>query len=264
MNAPQFPYRQAIALALLAALTIACTMAGQWQLRRGAEREALEAAMQAGRAAAPITLDASTQDGPDWHPARVHGTWLQNFTVLLDNRNLKGQPGLWVATPLRLRDDPDRAVLVLRGWTPRPLPSEPLPDLAPPRGTVEVSGTLLHRVPRLFDLGSLTGREEPPPSFPAAGGEPPRVQNLALSDLARASGLTLLPVILEQTPVKDSALVQEWPGPSLDAGQNYGYALQWFSFAAIALIAALVLVWRTWIRPRPPRPHPAHEDHTAP
>src|SRR5690606_4296645 len=122
MNAPKFPFRQVTALVLLMALTVVCAMAGQWQLRRGAEREALSAAMQAGSQAPPITLDATTQDGPDWHAARVRGHWLGNFTVLLDNRNLKGQPGLWVATPLRLQDDPRLAILILRGWIPRPLP----------------------------------------------------------------------------------------------------------------------------------------------
>lgn len=262
MNAPKFPFRQVTALVLLMALTVVCAMAGQWQLRRGAEREALSAAMQAGSQAPPITLDATTQDGPDWHAARVRGHWLGNFTVLLDNRNLKGQPGLWVATPLRLQDDPRLAILILRGWIPRPLPTEALPDLTPPAGLVEVHGTLLHRVPRLFDLGALTGREADPPRF-AMDGAPPRVQNLALSDLAQASGLTLLPVILEQAPVENSNLRQEWPGPSLDASQNYGYALQWFSFAAIALSAALILAWRTWIRPRRRDPDSVHKDHSA-
>ncbi len=264
MSSPKrFPLRRATALALLAAVAIACLMAGQWQLRRGAEREALAAEMRAGRDAAPITLDAGTRDGPDWHPASVRGVWLQEFTVLLDNRNLKGRPGLWVATPLRLEDDPRQAVLVLRGWMPRPLPTDPPADLRPPEGVAEVRGTLLHRVPRLFDLGSLTGRAEAPPAFPGPGGEPPRVQNLALSDLARATGLELLPVVLEQAPVDGSALRQEWPGPSLDAGQNYGYALQWFGFAAIALVAAIALAWRTWVRPRRPGPDSEHEDHDA-
>jgi len=28
--------------------------------------------------------------------------------------------------------------------------------------------------------------------------------------------------------------VRQWAGPSLDANKNVGYAIQWFSFAAIA------------------------------
>jgi len=245
-----------LALVLLALLGAACIGAGQWQLRRAHERETLLAAIEAGRRAPAQALDARHRDGPDWHPASVRGHWLNPFTVLLDNRNLKGRPGLWVATPLELRDSPGTAVLVLRGWVARPLPPAALPDLDAAAGPVEIQGTLLHRVPRLFDLGSLTGRPAAalPEPFPAADGRPPRVQNLPLDALAAATGLDLLPVVLQQAPTHDADLVQEWPGPSTNAGQNYNYALQWFSFAAIALIAAGITAWRTLRRPSP-SPH---------
>ncbi|MHA3904411.1 SURF1 family protein [Castellaniella sp. WN] len=245
-----------LALVLLVLLGTACIGAGQWQLRRAHEREALLAAIEAGQRAPTRMLDARHRDGPDWHPASVRGHWLNPFTVLLDNRNLKGRPGLWVATPLELRDSPGTAVLVLRGWTARPLPPASLPDLEAPPGTVLVQGTLLHRVPRLFDLGSLTGRADTnlPRPFPAADGIPPRVQNLPLDALAAATGLDLLPVVLRQAPTQDAGLIQDWPGPSTSAGQNYNYALQWFSFAAIALIAAGIMAWRA-LRRSSPSPH---------
>lgn len=244
------------ALILLTLLAAACIGAGQWQLRRAHERETLLAAIEAGRQAPALTLDAQHRDGPTWHPAKVHGHWLNPFTVLLDNRNLKGQPGLWVATPLELQDSPGTAVLVLRGWVARPLPPTTLPNLEAATGPVLVQGTLLHRVPRLFDLGSLTGQPDPALSaaFPHTDGQPPRVQNLPLDALAAATGLDLLPVLLQQAPTQDAGLIQEWPGPSTNASQNYNYALQWFSFATIALIAAGVLTWRTLRRP-PPSPH---------
>ncbi|HET8702452.1 SURF1 family protein [Castellaniella sp.] len=241
-----------LAMVLLVLLGAVCIGAGQWQLRRAHEREALLAAIEAGRRAPAQTLDAQHRDGPDWHPASARGHWLNPFTVLLDNRNLKGLPGLWVATPLELQDSPGTAVLVLRGWVARPLPPAALPDLSAAPGTVLVRGTLLHRVPRLFDLGSLTGRaggEVLPRPFPAADGVPPRVQNLPLDALAAATGLDLLPVVLQQAPTQDANLIQDWPGPSTNAGQNYNYALQWFSFAAIALIAAGFTAWRTLRRP---------------
>lgn len=252
MAVPQRPLRQLFTLIVLGALVIICASAGSWQLRRAAERTALTQDIEAGRQAPPIELNAQVTDGPDWHTAQVTGTWLDRFTVHLDNRNLKGQPGLWVATPLQLRDDPTRAVLVLRGWVARPIGSTTLPDLSPPEGSVTVQGTLLHHVPRIFDLGSITGSQAGalPAQLPAPDGKPPRVQNLPLAALAQASGLSLLPIILEQAPIPNSPLIQEWQGPSLNADQNYGYALQWFSFAAIALIAALVTIWRTWLSPR--------------
>ena len=246
---PQQPASRAkavLALVLLVLLGALCIGAGQWQLRRAHEREALLAAIEAGRQAPPQVLDAQHRDGPDWHPASARGHWLNPLTVLLDNRNLNGQPGLWVATPLALADHPGTAVLVLRGWVARPLPPATLPDLRAAPGPVQVQGTVLHRVPRLFDLGSLTGRPETalPQPFPAADGQPPRVQNLPLQALADATGLDLLPVVLQQAPAQDAGLTQDWPGPSTNASQNYNYALQWFSFAAIALIAAAFTAWR--------------------
>ncbi|GAA0779529.1 SURF1 family protein [Castellaniella ginsengisoli] len=242
-----------LALVLLVLLGAVCIGAGQWQLRRAHERETLQAAIEAGRRAPALTLDAQHRDGPDWHPANARGHWLNPFTVLLDNRNLKGQPGLWVATPLELQDSPGTAVLVLRGWIARPMPPAGLPDLDAEAGLVQVEGTLLHRVPRLFDLGSLTGPADTalPRPFPTGDGQPPRVQNLPLEALETATGLSLLPVVLQQAPTRDSGLIQDWPGPSTDAGQNYNYALQWFSFAAIALIAACITAWRILRRPSP-------------
>ncbi|WP_322998755.1 SURF1 family protein [Castellaniella sp.] len=246
---------------LLILLAAACIAAGRWQLSRAHDREALRAARLAGQQAPALRLTADAPDGPDWHRATVQGHWLNPLTVLLDNRNLKGQPGLWVATPLALLNAPGTAVLVLRGWVARPLPPASLPDLTAADGPVEVHGTLLHRVPRLFDLGSLTGQPNTalPQPFPAPDGTLPRVQNLALDTLAAASGLTLLPVVLEQAPAKDAGLIQEWPGPSENASQNYNYAGQWFSFSAIALIAAAVLLWRSRRRSAaPPKPDSTH------
>ncbi|MFT0545607.1 SURF1 family protein [Allopusillimonas ginsengisoli] len=42
----------------------------------------------------------------------------------------------------------------------------------------------------------------------------------------------------------NSSLVYDWPTPSLDSDKNRGYALQWFGFATIAVIAWLVVAAR--------------------
>src|SRR5690606_17178199 len=166
--------------------------------------------------------------------------------------------------------DCDRAVAVLRGWLPRTIgdgresagrpasvdlrsanggreadevsagaspassrsvgydavPSVPIP---PESETVE--GRLLSYVPRLFELGSLTGRQPESLTF---DGQTPVVQNLNLDVYAAATGLELLPAVLQQTG-GDNELIRDWAGPAVDVEKNLGYALQWFSFAAIAL-----------------------------
>jgi cytochrome oxidase assembly protein ShyY1 len=243
-----------ITLALLGVLAIACAMMGNWQLRRAAERDAIMQTIEAGRKAAPLALDAATPDKElvQWRRAATQGVWLHDFTVLLDNRNFKGKPGFWVATPLLIDPSTRTAILVLRGWLPRPiLPGESLPPLPRLEGMQTVEGQIVSHVPRMFELWSLSGKASATlPPLPLPGETLPQVQNLALEDLAGATGLKLLPAVLEQTlgagqsPASVEPFVQEWPEPSTDSDQNRGYALQWFGFACIAAIAGLVTGWR--------------------
>jgi cytochrome oxidase assembly protein ShyY1 len=62
---------------------------------------------------------------------------------------------------------------------------------------------------------------------------------------AQRTGLKFLPTVLMQTGGDASdGLKRVWPEPSVDADKNVGYAMQWFGFAGIVLIAFLVVVWR--------------------
>lgn len=251
MAGPYLSTRLLVALALLAIVAATCVSLGNWQLDRAAERDAIATAIEQGRQSGGLLIDAHTapEQLHDWRPAQASGTWLPRYTVLLDNRNYNGRPGLWVATPLQLDDGSGMALLVLRGWLPRPVAQgEGLPDLTPATGVQQVSGQILSHVPRLFELWSREGADPNvlPQPFPSAGASPPRVQNLDLADYASATGLKLLPVVLEQTSAEDVGpdLVRDWPLPPTDSDTNRGYALQWFSFAAIAITAWIVIVWR--------------------
>lgn len=112
-----------------------------------------------------------------------------------------------------------RAVLVLRGWLPRVLGGDAWPAAPPPsEGRQLIQGELAERVPRLFDLGGGQYSRFPA-SWPAAGSAP-LVQNLALDDYAQATGLSLVPVVLQQLRPSDDGLVRQWPQPSIDYNQN--------------------------------------------
>lgn len=230
-----------VAVAILASL-------GAWQLRRADERRAILAAIQAGRAQPPLALTPASAPGElsAWRPAQARGQWLNQYSVLLDNRNQDGRPGYWLATPLLLDPASRGAVLVLRGWLPRAQPGQPAPTPpAAPAGQQSVTGELSPRVPRLFELWSFGGSAQGqlPATLPLPGGAMPQVQNLELPTYAHATGLALLPAVLMQTQ-GDDTLVRNWPQPSVDYNQNQGYALQWLSFAAIAAAAWLAVAWR--------------------
>lgn len=242
--------RRVIAALILLALVVAATVSlGRWQLQRADERRAVAAAIEAGRVQPPLALSAgmAAEQLQPWRPARASGAWRHDLTVLLDNRNQDGRPGFWVATPLMLDAERGDAVLVLRGWLARPLGDTRMPDLPAPSGHLTVDGELATHVPRLFELNSDAGRL--PAGWPQGGNAtPPRVQNLALPDLAAATGLHLVPAVLMQTGGNDDGLLREWPQPSIDADKNMGYALQWFGFATIAGIAWLVVAAGAWRR----------------
>lgn len=296
---PGTSFRSLLALVLLIAVAAGCFSLGMWQLGRAAERDALHDTIERGRSQAPLQLSAATRPAEflPWRAATAQGRWLDHHTVLLENRNLGGRPGYWVATPLQLEAANNApAVLVLRGWLPRDMQAGgALPAIPLEPGPVRIEGELHTHVPRIFELWQWAGgvSSQLPDTLPAADGTPPVVQNLVLADYAQASGLKLLPTVLAQTGATvamsetdaetftDSAqqpsngarqkadvptataarpsLQREWPGPSLDSDQNRGYALQWFSFCAIAAIAALFIT-RGLLR-RHPSQHAARKHH---
>ena len=249
--------RTALALALLMLVGGTCVSLGFWQLDRATERRAIAANIEQGRKATAIELNNATQEAhnfKNWTPATVQGRWRGDLSLLLDNRNLNGRPGLWLATPLVIADG--RAVLVLRGWFARPL-GENIAPIVPTSGSdQQLSGELAEHVPRLFELWSSAKPANETlafagPASSAARSEAidtnllPRRQNLAVAELSKVSGLNFFPVVLLQTSPANDGLIRTWPQPSVDADKNTGYAMQWFGFAAICLIALVVVVWRT-------------------
>ncbi|NLC36954.1 MAG: SURF1 family protein, partial [Alcaligenaceae bacterium] len=234
LPSPHRPLRNMLALVLLSMATGCCFALGLWQLERAAERDALHQAIEHGRQQAPLTLSAfsAAADFLPWRPATAQGRWSPEHTVLLQNRNLHGQPGYWVATPLLLTPpappanrhdavsagsaEPDAighgdgapdflgrgpavseaAVLVLRGWLPRDMQAGgAAPDIPAEHGIMRVSGELHSHVPRIFELWEWAGGESShlPDALPQTGSNIPQVQNLDLAAYARATGLNLLP-----------------------------------------------------------------------
>lgn len=239
---------------ILLLLTAGITMAlGNWQLNRAAEKRAIAERVAAARGQQPLALSAAVapDDLTEWREAWARGAWQPGFSVLLDNRNHDGRPGYWVAAPLCFASpdapqapagvaaDCDRAILVLRGWLPRGRPGDPPPGIPPPQGR-EAQGILLNHVPRLFELGAMGGNDSP--SVFTWDGGAPVMQNLDLDAYRAATGLPLLPVVLQQTGDAGDGLLRQWARPPVDVDKHRGYALQWFSFAAIALIALGVIL----------------------
>lgn len=225
----------------LGALVMAATTArlGFWQLDRGAQKAAMQAAIDARAKQPPLAGGAALEgDASQLHHRRVvlAGRWSVAHSVFLDNRQMDGRPGFFVVTPLVLADG--RAVLVQRGWVARDLNDRTrLPALATPVDDVRIAGRIAPPPARLYDF---------------AGGETGRIrQNLDLDAFARETGLRFVPQmsVLQTDPpsAADAPLRRDWPAPGSGVAKHHGYAFQWFGLSA--LIAALY-VWFQFIQPR--------------
>ena len=124
--APRGPrWREAAVLvATLVGVAVTARL-GLWQLDRAGQKAALQAALDA-RAGEPellpSALASSAEEAARQHYRRVRlrGEWVPGRTVFLENRQMKGQPGFFVVTPLRLPGDAG-AVLVQRANSLRSL-----------------------------------------------------------------------------------------------------------------------------------------------
>ncbi len=223
-----------VTLAALLALGVTAVL-GRWQLGRAAEKEALQAAIEA-RGDLPL-LDAVSLAAVTDPQALLHrrieavGHWVGERTVFLDNRQMNGRPGFFVLTPLRLQGSA-AVVLVQRGWVPRNFEDRArVPQIDTPAGPVRVQGHIVPAPSKLYDLGEPgTGMIR---------------QNLDLSQFRAETGLALVTVSIQQTGVSDEGLARDWLQISTGVDKHYGYAFQWFGLCALI---ALLYVWFQIVR----------------
>ncbi|MGH8519613.1 MAG: SURF1 family protein [Panacagrimonas sp.] len=195
------------ALALAAAACAAGIALGNWQARRADEKRALGANVQR---------------------IAVHGEFLAERTVLLDNKVRGQRAGYEVVTPLRLAEGIH--VMVNRGWIEAPPRRDQLPEVVTPRGRIRVEGIMLERLPRPLKLGG-----------PEKG---PVRQSLDLKQFAAESGLRLQAFVIEQHRGIGDGLVRDWPRPDAGIEKHQAYSLQWYSLAALAVVLLIVLSFR--------------------
>jgi surfeit locus 1 family protein len=228
--------RWLIAAAALAGVAVTFSL-GVWQWGRGHEKEALAAAVASRAALPPLDAQALAQAADP--QSLVHrqvvlaGTWAPAHTVYLENRQMNGRPGFYVATPLLLA--PGQAVLVQRGWAPRDFQDRTrLPAVETPAGAVVVRGRLAPPPAKLYEFQSApAGRIR---------------QNLDLAAFRAETQLPLLVAVsVQQSGPASEGLLREWPEAASTAGKNYGYAFQWWALAALI---AVLYVWFQFVVPR--------------
>lgn len=195
---------------LAAIVAIGCVRLGLWQLDRLAQRRERNAAIEASFRAPPAAAEsaaASPDSGLRFRRVNASGRWNYGRESVIPGRTRNGSPGVHIVTPMTLSDGKTE-ILVNRGWV-----------YSPDARSVDLAQW--HE----GDRGVLVGYVDEPPSSLRAASDARYV--VALADTGAAAA---------NRPARLS------PPPFENEGPHLSYAVQWFSFAAIALIGTPLLV----------------------
>jgi surfeit locus 1 family protein len=208
---------------------------GLWQLHRADEKKALVAQYEAGQRS---TVDLSGAGSiTRYQKVRARGRYDAGHQVLLDNMpSAMGGAGYRVLTPFELEQG--GWWLVDRGWVAPGRTRADLPGIDV-RGEVR---TIHGQTDRLPEPGVRLA------SAPASGGERwPRVMNFPdRSTLERELGRPIAPLIVKLDASEPDGYERVWREPVVaGSGRHLGYAVQWFAFAATAVILFFIVSFRT-------------------
>lgn len=230
---------------VVALLIVTAVVLGFWQRSRYFEERAKQDRLEELAAQPPVPYDevVDPADGPDevdpaveFTRVEVTGRYDTDAEVAILNRSNGGAPGAWVLTPLVRADG--TAVPIVRGWISYDPAGtqEDFPEAAPPEGEVTVTGL----VQLTQERGSLGPVDAPDGTLRA----------LARVDLVRYAqqlDVALAPawVMLDgQAPPQPDGVPSPVTLQAGDAGQNFGYMMQWWIFALIGLIGYPLILRR--------------------
>lgn len=225
-----------LGLGLTVAVFVLLVKLGLWQWGRGEEKQVMESRLTEYQQMTALSLNQALTEYP---PQQMTGVRVSvvfdpdtTHTFLLDNQTLDGQVG-YLAYQLGRTSEGDW-LMVERGFVAAGRERSVLPQVEWLQQTQGLTGRLYIR--SLNPLSSELSIE---------AGTPHRIQNLNLAELSRWLGAPIFPAVLQpQQPGWPYA--QPWQPLAMSSQKHFGYALQWFTMAAVLALIALTLIKRRW------------------
>ena len=202
---------------------------GKWQLSRAEEKSAQYERLEQYAKQSAVLLPGTLVKLADfqYRAVEVNGEYLPEYTIYLDNKTYQGRAGYHVITPLKILNS-ELHVVVNRGWIATGHDRSVLPAIAEVSGEVKITGIAASPEIRTLELS-------------ARAIEGQVWDNFDLQRYQEVTGLTMQPLMLLQKSEEKDGLIRDWSKPDSGASKNIGYAVQWFSLAATAVIIFIVL-----------------------
>lgn len=207
---------------------------GLWQVDRGREVAAANEGLRARLDAAPVPLASLPPDTASQRlvPVSLVGRFRYDLEQVEAGRTNRGSPGVHLLTPLE-RDGHDTLVLVVRGWVYSP-------------NAADVNLARWHESERVELTGYAMPLPDSGPPAPEADSVPLRSLNRAALEQRIGAPLAAAYVVMtSDSTARIDSVPRRLPPAVLSNGPHRSYAIQWFSFAAIALVGGYVLFRRS-------------------
>jgi surfeit locus 1 family protein len=208
---------------------------GNWQGDRAAYKIDQQTQLEAAMKATP--LDAATVSANEeniatlrYRPIATRGTFDAKRLYFVDNKIQDGKAG-YAALQLFVIEGTNRRVFIERGWIPASGDRSQLPTIETPTTPVSISGRInlpISRNPGTIDNDFST----------------PRINYVSLRELQSRVGRGVEPYILEQQAGDGFIAGTQRALPASGHQKNLAYQVQWYSFAALAIVLFLFFSFR--------------------
>lgn len=187
---------------------------GVWQTKRYHYKQNLLSQYQAALRQSPTDFSKLNEnDNNNFKPVYLTGHYLNEKTLLLENRYQQGRPGVEVLTPFQINHQ-SRVLLINRGFTSQT-------DIPPILGEKTLQGYIQILGYQGFTLGQ---------DILSPNQWPLRIQKINFEALSQLTQLSFYPFILRLTPHQPTTVMPQ---------RHLGYAIQWFAMAFALIVAFL-------------------------
>lgn len=200
---------------------------GSWQLHRYEFKKSLINLSQQGQNALPkpFMLIGTNLKNAQFQPITVTGVFLNELTILLQNRYYKQKPGFEVLTPLQIPGD-KKLLLINRGWIEKP----DIQKLATAKGEQQMIG----HIKLLDEYQFILGKNILEPNK-----KPMMIQKIDINEITQLTQHAFYPFVLRLDPAAPNGFIREWVISTTQPERHLMYAIQWFLMAGILVIAYL-------------------------
>lgn len=215
---------------------------GIWQLERLEQRRTFNRQVLAVRDLPPLELLGGIPAELDtqlYRQAIANGEYDYEHQVLLTNQSYQDQLGVHLLTPMKISGT-ENYILVDRGWVPFEAYQNGSLEQYNQAGETSAAGILANSSTRIGVRSCTTSEqpEQPDASLVLFCVDLDAIQKTLPYELASLYLIRAPAGVSEQPPIGTTVQIEITEGPHL------GYAVQWFSFAALLTFGYPVYVYR--------------------